>query len=172
MQEMGLRVLDNWLDLEFCDHLAYDILYNMKHTYGHTSDNSKETPRFYRADFVGNNFHIKYMCRKLSREVIQSECQFSIPYANIQFKGMDGAFHRDDGDFTVIYMVTPTLEGSGHFEYEDGNAVKQVDFVQNRLIVFEGSTTLHRGLSPDSDLPRVTIAFKVTKSPSQSTQSV
>ena len=172
MQQMGITVLDNWLDLEFCDHLVHHILYCMPHIYGHSSDSGADSQRFYRVEFGEENFHIKYMCRKLSREVLKQECQFIRAYANIQFKGMDGSFHRDDGDFTVIYMITPTLEGSGHFEYEDGNAVKKIDFVQNRVVVFEGTSLLHRGLSPDSSLPRVTLAFKVNKSPSPSTQGV
>ena len=172
MQQMGITVVDNWLDLEFCDHLVHHVLYCMPHIYGHSSDSGADSQRFYRVEFGEENFHIKYMCRKLSREVLKQECQFIRAYANIQFKGMDGSFHRDDGDFTVIYMITPTLEGSGHFEYEDGNAVKKIDFVQNRVVVFEGASLLHRGLSPESNLPRVTLAFKVNKSPSQSTQGV
>ena len=172
MQQMGITVVDNWLDLEFCDHLVHHVLYCMPHIYGHSSDSGADSQRFYRVEFGEENFHIKYMCRKLSREVLKQECQFIRAYANIQFKGMDGSFHRDDGDFTVLYMITPTLEGSGHFEYEDGNAVKKIDFVQNRVVVFEGASLLHRGLSPESNLPRVTIAFKVNKSPSPSTQGV
>jgi hypothetical protein len=103
------------------------------------------------------------MCRKLNREVLKKNCQFIRAYANIQFRGMDGSFHKDDGDFTVIYMVTPTLEGCGHFEYKDGAEIKRIDFKQNRVVVFEGTNLLHRGMSPDNDLPRVTVAFKVNK---------
>ena len=159
-----VKVIDDWLDPEFCDHLAYDILFRMPHRYGYRSDASALTPRFYRAEFDDNNFHVKYMCRKLSREVIKSDCQFVRAYANIQFKGMDGMFHKDDGDFTVLYMVTPTLEGSGQFQYrnEKGEVVA-VDFVQNRLVWFAGSSVKHRGLAPDTDLPRVTVAFKINR---------
>ena len=104
------------------------------------------------------------MCRKLSREVIQSDCQFTRVYANIQFKGMNGSFHNDDGDFTVLYMVTPTLDGSGQFQYRnEKGGVEEIEFVQNRLIWFAGSSLKHRGLAPDTDLPRVTVAFKVTR---------
>jgi len=160
-----VKVIDKWLDPEFCDHLAYDILFNMPHTYGHRSDYSKGTPRFYRADFGENNFHIKYMCRKISREVIQSDCQFIRVYANIQFKGMDGTFHCDDGDFTVLYMVTPTLKGSGQFQYKHDGEITGVDFIHNRLVWFAGSSLEHRGMGPDTDLPRVTVAFKVVRVP-------
>ena len=160
-----IKVIDNWLDLEFCDHLCHHILYCMPHIYGHSSTYGADAQRFYRVEFGEENFHIKYMCRKLSREVLKEECQFIRAYANIQFKGMDGSFHKDDGDFTVLYMVTPTLEGCGHFEYRDGEEVKKIDFKQNRVVVFEGASLSHRGMSPDTDLPRVTLAFKVNRQP-------
>ena len=103
------------------------------------------------------------MCRKLNREVIKDNCQFIRVYANLQFKEMDGSFHLDDGDFTMLYMVTPTLNDSGCFEYMDGGVVKQIDFVQNRLIWFEGKELMHRGMSPNTATPRVTVSFKVNR---------
>lgn len=159
---MNIKVVDNWLDLEFCDHLSHHVLYCLPHIYGHSSD-SGDGARFYRVEFGEENFHVKYMCRKINREIIKSNCQFTRAYANVQFKGMDGSFHLDDGDFTMLYMVTPTLKGSGHFEYKDGGSIKQIDFVQNRLVWFTGSELLHRGMSPDSDSPRVTLSFKVNR---------
>ena len=160
---MSIKVLDNWLDLEFCDHLSYHILYCLPHIYGHSSDSGEGSQRFYRIEFGEENFHVKYMCRKLNKEVLKGNCQFIRAYANLQFKGMDGSFHLDDGDFTVLYMVTPTLENSGHFKYMDKGVVRKIDFVQNRLIWFPGKDLMHRGMSPDSDSPRVTISFKVNR---------
>ena len=69
----------------------------------------------------------------------------------------------DDGDFTMLYMVTPTLNDSGCFEYMDGGVVKQIDFVQNRLIWFQGKELMHRGMSPNTATPRVTVSFKVNR---------
>ena len=103
------------------------------------------------------------MCRKINREILKSNCQFIRAYANVQFKGMDGSLHLDDGDFTILYMVTPTLDGSGYFEYKDGDSVKQIDFVQNRLVWFPGSEIMHRGMSPNTKSPRVTLSFKVNE---------
>tara|TARA_R100001480_G_scaffold46842_1_gene59998 strand:- start:161 stop:655 length:495 start_codon:yes stop_codon:yes gene_type:complete len=156
-------VIDDWLDLEFCDHLSYHILYCLPHIYGHSSNSSEGSQRFYRVEFGEENFHVKYMCRKLNREVFKENHQVIRAYANVQFKGMDGSFHEDDGDFTALYMVTPTLKNSGCFEYDDGESVKKIDFVQNRLIWFPGSKLPHRGMSPDTDTPRVTISFKINK---------
>jgi hypothetical protein len=162
---VNIKVIDNWLDLEFCDHLSHHILYCLPHIYGHSSD-SGDGSRFYRVEFGEENFHVKYMCRKLNREIIKENSQFIRVYANLQFKEMDGSFHLDDGDFTMIYMVTPTLEGSGYFEYMDGDSIKQIDFVQNRLIWFNGSELMHRGMAPNTLIPRITISFKVNRAAS------
>tara|TARA_Y100001951_G_C11096021_1_gene159334 strand:- start:45 stop:461 length:417 start_codon:yes stop_codon:yes gene_type:complete len=135
----------------------------MPHKYGHSSNSGKGEPRFYHVDFDEDNFHIKYMCRKLNREIFKKNHLVIRAYANLQFRGMDGSFHFDDGDFTVLYMVTPTLKGSGQFEYIDGDSVKKIDFVQNRLFWFAGSELKHRGTAPDTDSPRVTLSFKVNR---------
>ena len=63
----------------------------------------------------------------------------------------------------MLYMVTPTTKGSGNFEYKDGESIKKIDFVQNRLVWFRGSELLHRGMSSDSETPRVTLSFKVNE---------
>ena len=161
---MNIEVVDNWLDPEFCDHLSYYILHCMPHYLDNYSDKAnanKDTLPFYHAEFGIDNFHIRYICRKLSREVLKEECTFIRAYANIQHKGMDGSFHRDDGDFTVSYMVTPSLKDSGHFEYIDNGEVKKIDFVQNRIIIFEGKNLDHRGMAPKTMHPRATLALKV-----------
>jgi len=158
---MILSVRDDWLDLEFCDHLAHHILHFTPHSYGHVSAKGQGVP-FYHTEFNGGNFHIKYMCRKISREVAKGDCGFLRVYANIQFPGMDGAMHVDDGDMTAIYMVTDTLSpGNGAFEYIEDGKKESIDFVQNRLILFEGNK--HRGMAPKEGSPRVTMAFKMER---------
>ena len=157
---MILSVMDDWLDIEFCDHLAKHILYDINHSYGHTSNDGDET-EFYHTEFNMGVFHIKYMCRKLSREVVKANCGFMRVYANIQFPGMDGTMHVDDGDMTAIYMVTQTLSpGDGVFEYMEGGKKESIDFVQNRLVLFEGNK--HRAIAPKGK-PRVTVAFKILR---------
>ena len=156
---MIISVVDDWLDSEFCDPLASHVLGCTPHSYGHTSKGGGVP--FYHAEFNISNFHIKYMCRKISREVAEQDCGFLRVYANIQFPNMDGDFHFDDGDMTAIYMLTPTLkQGDGCFEYISDGKVHSIDFVQNRLILFEKFE--HRGRAPSSD-PRVTIAFKMIR---------
>ena len=156
---MILSVRDDWLDLEFCDHLAKHILYFTQHSYGHTSNKGEGVP-FYHTEFNRSNFHIKYMCRKIAREVVEGDCGFLRVYANIQFPGMYGTMHVDDGDMTAIYMVTETLSpGEGAFEYIEEGKHESIDFVQNRLILFEGNK--HKGMAPKEGSPRVTMAFKI-----------
>ncbi len=158
---MILSVMDDWLDLEFCDHLANHILRFTPHSYGHTSNKGEGIP-FYHTEFNKGNFHIKYMCRKIAREVAKGDCGFLRVYANIQFPGMDGAMHVDDGDMTAIYMVTETLSpGDGSFEYIEDGKHESIDFVQNRLVLFEGNK--HRGMAPKEGNPRVTMAFKMVR---------
>ena len=75
---------------------------------------------------------------------------------------MDGAMHFDDGDMTAIYMVTDTLSpGNGSFEYIEDGKKESIDFVQNRLVLFEGNK--HRGMAPKEGSPRATMAFKIVR---------
>tara|TARA_Y100000401_G_C8215707_1_gene170726 strand:+ start:128 stop:373 length:246 start_codon:yes stop_codon:yes gene_type:complete len=75
---------------------------------------------------------------------------------------MDGDFHIDDGDHTVILMITPTLKkNSGEFQIKENNKkLKKVSFVQNRLIKFPSSWT-HKGCAPiEKNTPRITLVWK------------
>jgi len=109
------------------------------------------------------------MCGKIINSLVGKDieflhgvksCGFSRVYANIQYPGMDGAMHTDDGDMTAIYMISNTLgSGIGSFEYIEEGKCESIDFVQNRLVLFEGN--IHRGLAPKELNPRVTVAFKI-----------
>ena len=73
---------------------------------------------------------------------------------------MDGCFHKDDGDYTGLLMVSKTLDkGDGCFVTEK----ESVDFVSNRVIVFNAKEK-HKGNAPkdNSKGPRITLAFKTT----------
>ena len=70
---------------------------------------------------------------------------------------MEGSWHKDDGDLTVLYMATQTLEpGVGCLEIRD---MEPINFVQNRLVWFNASK-YHRGRAPNTYHPRITLAFK------------
>ena len=169
---MILSVVDDWLDIDFCANLANHIIYYTDHSYGQNSEsgifNSDGMP-FYYVECNTNNFHVKYMCGKVVNSSIGKDIEFlhgaksfdfSRVYANIQYPGMDGAMHTDDGDMTALYMITNTLgSGIGAFEYIEEGKCESIDFVQNRLVLFEGN--MHRGLAPKEGEPRVTVAFKI-----------
>jgi hypothetical protein len=76
-------------------------------------------------------------------------------------------YHLDSNKpthFTVMYMPSETpTDGSGKFEYVDPNTseIKQIDYLNNRLIVFK-STILHKGIS-FNDKIRTTLTFKCEK---------
>lgn len=169
---MEPTIIDNWLDLTFCECLSENILYGISHDYGHLSNvkGKGEGNKFYYSALDINSCHVRYMCQRIVMDAEKEKCRaFHLTkevdvirvYANIQFKGMDGGFHVDDGDITVLYMVTPTLEDSGFFEYKENGKINRINFVRNRLILFSGNE--HRGLSPNTDSPRVTVAFKMNK---------
>ena len=83
-------------------------------------------------------------------------------YINIQHCFMDGGFHNDQGDNTVLLMISPTLKNkSGCFEIKENNKkLKSIDFTQNKLIIFPASW-LHKGSAPiEKNIPRITLVFK------------
>ena len=86
-------------------------------------------------------------------------------YINVQYCFMNGSFHADDGDHTVLLMITPTLKkNSGEFHIKENNKkLKKISFVQNRLIKFP-SLWEHKGCSPtEKNTPRITLVFKTRK---------
>jgi len=72
-------------------------------------------------------------------------------YSNLQFPGMDGDFHTDDGELTCMIMI----HGDGDFEIKNE---KRFSFVENSLIIFDASKS-HKGHAPSKDY-RITLAFK------------
>ena len=77
---------------------------------------------------------------------------------------MNGSFHTDtdskDGK-TALIMITP--KGSeGAFVYKDENVIKEIEYKQNKLIIFNGNI-LHYG-KPFVSNPRITLAFKISLS--------
>ena len=82
--------------------------------------------------------------------------------ANGQVKGQNGNWHTDHGDKTVLYFPiewTPEWGGSTYFKM--GDSETEVQYKQNRLVVFK-SDILHYGSCPTVDnLLRVSIAFNL-----------
>jgi cupin superfamily acireductone dioxygenase involved in methionine salvage len=78
---------------------------------------------------------------------------------------MNGDFHTDDGDTTVLLMITPTLiNNSGCFQIKENNEkINTINFVKNKLIIFPAKWE-HKGCAPiEKNIPRITLAFKTEK---------
>ena len=150
------EIIDNWLNKDLVEYLERYFTYGFPHYYGHKS--SEEDPTcFYNAPLNQQDALNKYLFYKVKKTLNKNlECERM--YINIQHFGMDGQFHKDETDLTVLYMVTKSLENDGHFQIKDED---KIDFVQNRLISFDAKK-FHRGLAPTKpgDV-KITLAFKL-----------
>lgn len=152
-----LEIKENFLSVDLIEYLC---LYCKKlpHYYGHSSLGNDNY--FYNHEFDLNNPLINFLWYKISKLKNHNSTLLRC-YVNIQFKEMNGDFHTDDGDQTILLMVSETLKNNdGSFDIIINNETKKISFVQNRLIIFS-SSFLHKGNAPEfSKGPRMTIAFK------------
>ena len=150
-----IEIIDNWLSDKLSEFLKDCYLYNTPHFYGHTSNPGADQIPFYQNYCPDDALHA-YLFYNVS-QTINKNLKPVRSYINVQHQHMDGSFHKDDGETTILYMVTQTLDkGIGCLEFEDG---EKVDFVQNRLVWFDASR-MHRGNAPNTITPRITLAFK------------
>ena len=152
-----IKIIDNFLEKDLIIYLEDVFMFKTPHFYGHKSH--EKSNFFYVSDINMNDTLIKFIILKLQKEFKFNEVLRS--YINIQFYGMDGEWHQDDGSNTILIMITKTLKkGSGQFELKDSKKINKIDFIQNRLIHFD-ATKFHRGLAPEeTNTPRITLAFK------------
>jgi len=153
-----MKITDNFLEKNLMEHLEKVLVHDTPHFYNQKS-NHENSSRFYISLINTNDTLISFVIKKLKDRVNFKEILRS--YINIQFNGMDGNWHQDDGTKTILLMITNTLsKDSGKFQIKINNKIESIDFVQNRLICFD-STYFHRGLSPkEINVPRITLAFK------------
>ena len=118
------------------------------------SNSNNNESSFYTSICNPQNDLTNFLFFKL-KKTLNKNLKLERMYINIQHPNMNGSFHLDDGDMTCLYMVTKTLENSGHFEIKDE---EKINFVQNRLIAFDAKK-LHRGIAPNKGV-RITLAFK------------
>ena len=157
-----ITVIDNFIEDLIINNLE-DFFENIPHYYGHSSHTDK-SKKFYDTslDDVLNPWLMTV--EEKVKKVSHTKINILRKYINIQWPGLDGLLHNDDGDMTVLLMVTKTLsKGSGQFEiYEenDPQKLRTIDFVRNRLIMFPAKWG-HRGMAPiEHYTPRITLAFK------------
>ncbi len=152
----------NFLDKDFLDYLAKHYLFNIHHRYGEASIGGITKGIFFSTE-VHNDEVTNFVTYKIFKKFQINKYQRI--YINMQFYGMDGSWHIDEGDKTHMLMVTPTLkQDSGLFEIKDNdNKIHKITFEQNKLVVFN-SKLLHRGLAPtEIGTPRITLVFKGIK---------
>tara|TARA_R100001594_G_scaffold148778_2_gene204830 strand:- start:3 stop:491 length:489 start_codon:yes stop_codon:yes gene_type:complete len=154
-------IIDNWLDPHLAEYLNHNYLFERAHWFGHQSvgdDSVIDENRFYNHVLDTAEPINRYLFYKLRKTLMAKKMPVKLlrMYFNVQFKDMDGAFHKDDGYITALYMVSKTREeGDGDFEIKDEGKIR---FVQNRLICFDANKK-HRGLAP-KDGVRIMLAFK------------
>ena len=77
---------------------------------------------------------------------------------NLQFKEMDGTWHKDNGPKGILFMVGEEGEG-GEFIIKKDNKEEKVSFKNGRVIYFD-PTMEHKGLAfKDAYTPRYTVQF-------------
>jgi len=152
-----VRIIENYFD-PILLKLLHEHILSEPLSYGEASNKGDET-KFFSLNFSFKDNLTKYLCMKVA-ETLGGKVEFLRVYANIQFRNMHGSFHSDDGDHTVLVMISDTLDKEdGCFVMRD----RSVDFVKNRCIIFNAKED-HMGLaSTREEKPRITLAFKTRK---------
>jgi len=126
--------------------------------YGHTSVGDGTNLFFSTTDLLHTN--LRGNLEMLASRILNpNQYKLRRVYANGQVMGQDGVFHVDDGDMTALYYPLPwEPEWGGSTEFR--NPDKTVEYIQDRLAIFDANHP-HRGSAPTvPDRLRITIAFK------------
>tara|TARA_R110002126_G_scaffold37980_1_gene113871 strand:- start:3033 stop:3500 length:468 start_codon:yes stop_codon:yes gene_type:complete len=153
-----MKIVKNWLEKDLAFRVRNFLL---DQQYKYTESSLTGTgPSFFSSHFdINQNKDIMTLFPLL---VSQFEYDIEIikVYANLQFYGMNGDWHTDDGDITCLWMATKSLpKGSGEFKTKK----QSVKFDFNKLVMFDAKK-LHKGMAPkELNTPRITLAFKTRK---------
>jgi hypothetical protein len=152
------KIIDNFFDRNFADYLNHFLTFKTPHFFGHVS--LEGSIPFYSYEFNMDHPLLQFFIYKINTNYLHNKYMPLRLYINVQYIGMNGTMHTDDGDMTCLYMASETLtEGSGEFEIEGQN---KHAFVNNRLILFNAKK-LHMGHAPIEDKPRITLVLKTKK---------
>ena len=152
---MKTTVIDNFLENDLLDLIEYYCKHEIPHFLKEVSNNEEEN-RFYSSDFSAKDIISNYFCYKIAK-ILQKRLVIDRIYANIQWPGMDGQFHKDPNKYTGLLMVCPTND-DGAFQIQNEG---KYSYVRNRMVIFDGNKP-HRGLSFKKGV-RVTIAIKMNE---------
>jgi hypothetical protein len=93
----------------------------LPHYYGHKSTDKGSS--FYATNLNLHDSLYNFLYFKISK-MFKYNIEILRMYINIQHCFMDGEFHQDDGDSTVLLMITPTLQPkSGCLEIKEHNKI-------------------------------------------------
>ena len=153
-----MKIIKNWLDKDLAWRVR-NYLLDQPYKYESTSHKlAKKT--FFISNF--NNEKNKEIFDLGLRLINHFDHDIKIirAYANLQFLGMDGSWHTDDGEQTCLWMATESLpKGSGEFKTKK----EKIKFEFNKLIIFDAKT-IHKGMAPkEINTPRITLAFKTVR---------
>jgi hypothetical protein len=157
MVGVDTKVIDNFIDPILCKAIYANLL-RLPMIYNQSSciDEIKEPTdsRFFISNMSDYDHVILYLLTK-TKVFLNQDLEHLRSYANIQFRGQDSDWHTDDGDYTILLMVSETIK-DGKFEIDN----HKVDFKQNRCIIFDAKKK-HRALASEyAILPRCTVAIK------------
>ena len=155
INEMIVEEYKNFLDKDFINYLTNHYLINTQHQYGHASRPGITKGTFLYKEFI--MMELLVVTYKIIEEFKVNQFKKNIHNVSA-VNGMDGGWHKDDGDRTYMLIVTPTLKkDSGLFEIKDNNKVHKITFEQNKLVVFNAKLWHHYGLAPkEKGIPRIT----------------
>lgn len=153
-----MRIIKNWLEKDLAWRVR-NYLLGQPYTYNSNSHKLGKNIFFISNFDTEKNKEIFNLGYKLIKH-FDHNIEIIRAYSNLQFAGMDGSWHTDDGEQTCLWMATKTLpKGSGEFRTKKEN----IKFEFNKLIIFDAKT-IHKGMAPkEMNTPRITLAFKTVR---------
>ena len=153
-----MKIVKNWLEKDLAFRVRNFLL---DQQYKYTESSLPGTgPSFFSSHFdINQNQDIRSLFPLLVSQ-FDHDIEIIKVYANLQFYGMNGEWHTDDGDTTCLWMATKSLpKGSGEFKTKK----QSVKFDFNKLVIFDANKP-HKGMAPkELNTPRITLAFKTQR---------
>ncbi len=159
-------VKDNFFNIGLCNLIAKGTeTYEWRYWLGVPDDpaNNKYFVRFLWIDSSSedNLFHMLWKLIEKEFPIVQ-DCSCYRIIANGQVRGQNGNWHTDHSDKTALYFpLAWDPEWGGSFHFKIGGSEKELEYRQNRIVIFD-SNTEHYGSSPTVDnILRISIAFNL-----------
>jgi 2OG-Fe(II) oxygenase superfamily len=156
-------VKDNFLDVDLCNLIAKSAeAYEWRYWLAVPDDpaNNRYFVSFLWTD-TSSEDNLFRMLWRLIFPIVQG-CYCYRIIANGQVKGQNGNWHTDHSDKTVLYFpLAWDPEWGGSLRFKIGDSEKEIEYKQNRIVIFDSSIR-HYGSCPTVDnILRVSIAFNL-----------